>query len=303
MFRNNRGQVRSGWLIMLTMFLFLICSIVFAFPGTVWFNVINEEAIYMSNSEYMRALSKLPWVELAMNGGAVVGGIIATILAWKFINKQNVKDLGISINSVNMKDFVVGIGLGVLSMTLIFTILVMSGSVELEQSLLEPVFSVQSVSFLILYILVGFSEEMLGRGYIMKTMLDRGNSKLVALITSSIIFSLLHSMNPNVSILGLMNIVFVGILFAYMYLATNSLWMPIGYHITWNYFQGNVFGFPVSGIQSQSIYEVSLIEGRDLLTGGTFGPEAGLLATVVIMLGIVFTKIYSHRREEQSFDM
>ena len=96
----------------------------------------------------------------------------------------------------------------------------------------------------------------------------------------------MHGMNPNVSILGL-NIALVGILFAYMFVATNSLWLPIGYHITWNYFQGNVFGFPVSGTTPNGIYGVEVVAGRDWLTGGAFGLEGGLMATLLILVGFV----------------
>ena len=77
-------------------------------------------------------------------------------------------------------------------------------------------------------------------------------------------FQLAHGTNPNVSVLGLVNIALVGILFAYMFDATKSLWLPIGYHITWNYFQGNVFGFAVSGTTPHGIYNVSVENGNAL---------------------------------------
>ena len=116
------------------------------------------------------------------------------------------------------------------------------------ESIVKSQFSVFTISFLLLFILVGFSEEMFFRGYVMSTMASRGNKKWVIYVASALIFSIAHGLNPNVSILGLVNIALVGILFAYMFYATNSLWLPIGYHITWNFFQGNVFGFAVSGM-------------------------------------------------------
>ena len=72
----------------------------------------------------------------------------------------------------------------------------------------------------------------------MSTMASRGNKKWLIYVASALIFSIAHGLNPNVSILGLVNIALVGILFAYMFYATNSLWLPIGYHITWNYLPG-----------------------------------------------------------------
>jgi len=109
---------------------------------------------------------------------------------------------------------------------------------------------------------------------------------------SAIIFSIVHSMNPNVNVLGLVNVALVGLLFAYMFDTTKSLLMPIGYHITWNYFQGNVFGFPVSGTASQGIYNTAVSNGSTLLTGGEFGLEGGLLTTLMLGLGYLATKMY-----------
>lgn len=62
--------------------------------------------------------------------------------------------------------------------------------------------------------------------------------------------------------------------------------MPIGYHITWNYFQGCVYGLNVSGFDIQGIFS-SRILNDNLLTGGAFGPEAGILTTIVIAIGFL----------------
>jgi uncharacterized protein len=102
-------------------------------------------------------------------------------------------------------------------------------------------------------------------------------------------------LNPNLRVLGLVNIVLVGILFGYMYLKTNNLWMPIGYHITWNYFQGDIFGFSVSGLNQKGLYNISTFRDN-LLTGGNFGPEAGVLATVVIILGMLLILRIPYKR-------
>ncbi|WP_458414448.1 lysostaphin resistance A-like protein [Schinkia sp. CFF1] len=233
-----------------------------------------------------------PWIELLMNGGGVVGCLIGSLLVWKLINRRQIVDLGFQFNRLHMKNFVFGLFLGGVSMSIIFAILVFAGFVQLNSSLLVPKFSVYSFIFLILFILVGFSEEIFFRGYIMKTMEDRQNSKWLIYLISALIFSLFHGMNPNVSIFGLLNIGLVGLFFSYMYDVTKSLWMPIGYHITWNYFQGNVFGFPVSGTDPHGMYTITLQSTKEFITGGSFGPEGGLLATIVIVLGVIVTKLY-----------
>ena len=130
----------------------------------------------------------------------------------------------------------------------------------------------------------------------MTTLADNGNSKTVVYIVSSLIFGVAHLLNPNVAVLGIINIFLVGLLFAYMYDKTKSLWMPIGYHITWNYFQGNVFGFPVSGTTPHGLYGIDVSMGNNWLTGGSFGLEGGLLATLMIVLGFVVTNLYTKKR-------
>ncbi|QUW21438.1 hypothetical protein JSQ81_16800 [Sporosarcina sp. Marseille-Q4063] len=92
--------------------------------------------------------------------------------------------------------------------------------------------------------------------------------------------------------LGLINIAEVGILFVYMLYATNGLWLSIGYHIIWSYFQGNVFGFAISGTTPNENYSVELAAGRDWLTGGALGLEGGLMATLLILVGFVATRVY-----------
>src|SRR6185437_8234181 len=108
------------------------------------------------------------------------------------------------------------------SITFIFIILMATGNITLVNSFLNPQFSIFTLSYLILFILVGFFEEMFFRGYIMSTMASRGNKKWVIYVVSALIFSIAHGTNPNVSMLGLVNIALVGILFAYMFDVTDS---------------------------------------------------------------------------------
>jgi hypothetical protein len=78
---------------------------------------------------------------------------------------------------------------------------------------------------------------------------------------------------------------------AYIYIRSGNIWMCIGYHITWNYFQGYVFGFKVSGTNSQGML-TTVFPKNSILNGGAFGPEGGLFVTIVILLGILFVKLY-----------
>ena len=119
------------------------------------------------------------------------------------------------------------------------------------------------------------------------TVLKQTGNKWVAIIVSSIIFSVMHSLNPNMSILSYLNLFLVALLFAYMFLKSNNLWLPIGYHITWNYFQGYIFGFQVSGQSTESLYKLN-VPVNNIITGGGFGPEGGLVVTFIIIIGYIY---------------
>ncbi|WP_318614800.1 type II CAAX endopeptidase family protein [Sporosarcina sp. YIM B06819] len=294
MFKNQSGHVRAGWLILLTFAAMLIVQQLFSLPGI--FLLIFTEAPFSGVSDsqdILTALDTHPWIFLLMQGGGTAGAILITFLLWRFMNKGTMKQLGFR-GSLN--DLWFGLFLGALSITVIFIVLMATSNVTLINSWSNPQFSQYTITFLILFILVGVSEEMFFRGYVMSTMASRGNKKWVIYLVSAVIFSLAHMANPNVSIIGLVNIALVGILFAYMFGVTKSLWLPIGYHITWNYFQGNVFGFAVSGTTPNGIYGVEVAEGRDWLTGGAFGLEGGIPATALILAGFIATSLYAKWR-------
>ena len=297
MLKNNDGQVRAGWLIAIALVAMFIGQTIFALPGTILLGIMDA----MNNPDtlsldIMVLSDEYPWVFLLMQGGGTVGGLIVTLILWRYMNKKSMGELGFR---GSLTDLVYGLLLGAGSIAVIFILLLVSGNVEVVNAFSEPMFSTYTITFLIIFILVGFFEEIFFRGYVMTTMANRGNKKWLIYLVSAIIFSLVHGANPNVSIPGLINILLVGLLFAYMFDATKSLWMPIGYHITWNYFQGNVFGFAVSGTTPHGIYQVDISKGNDLLTGGTFGLEGGILATLMILVGFVLTNVYAKRKVQQ----
>lgn len=294
MFKNSQDQIRSGWIILIGLIAIYIFQSIFSIPGMIFLAVTeftNQSAAI--TIDMISAFENRPWVLLLTQGGGTIGGILATILLWKFLNKKTLKELGFKRS---WKDFLFGLFLGAISITLIFLLLLATGNIKLLNAFSQPDFNAFTLSFLIMFILVGFFEEMFFRGYVIKTMASRQNKKWVIYLVSAVVFSIVHGVNPNVSIIGLINIVFVGLLFAYMFEQTNRLWLPIGYHITWNYFQGSVFGFAVSGISPHGLYQIDITNGNALLTGGAFGLEGGLFATIFILIGFLITWLYTKNR-------
>ena len=137
---------------------------------------------------------------------------------------------------------------------------------------------------LAVFTFVAYSEEVLVRGYPLQ-LLEQRTGRVPALLITSAAFSLMHLANPGISWLALVNIFLAGILLGSAYFLTRSLWLPIGMHHAWNFVQGNVFGFPVSGQYEPSVF-VSINSGSEFVSGGIFGPEGGILASVVLVAGI-----------------
>ncbi|MFL6724482.1 MAG: CPBP family intramembrane glutamic endopeptidase [Sphingomicrobium sp.] len=132
-------------------------------------------------------------------------------------------------------------------------------------------------------IMPAFMEELLFRGILFRWLEEFGGS-WAALIVTSALFGLAHIFNPNASWFSSFAIaVEAGVLLGAAYMLTRSLWMPMGLHAAWNFTQGFIFDVPVSGMNQQGLVEAKL-SGPELLSGGTFGLEASVIALAIATL-------------------
>lgn len=210
--------------------------------------------------------------------------IIVPILIWKFVERKPLYKMGFERGKKSVKDFIVGLIFGAVSISAVFAILLNFSNISLAGSIGKPNFNMNALNGFILCIMTGFAEETFFRGYCLKSICEK-NSKLMAAGISSILFSALHLGNPNVTPLFFINVVLVGMLFSYMALKVN-IWLPIGFHSMWNYFEGNVWGFPNSGIVTKGIYETKIVNSN-VINGGLVVPEGGLAVTFIILIGLL----------------
>ncbi|MEV4565486.1 CPBP family intramembrane glutamic endopeptidase [Nonomuraea sp. NPDC049419] len=132
---------------------------------------------------------------------------------------------------------------------------------------------------------VAVTEELLFRGVLFRIVEERTGT-VIALVVSGLLFGAMHLINPNATLWGAFAIALTaGVMLAAAYIATRSLWLPIGLHFAWNFTQGGIFGVTVSGsgVQSGGLLNVTL-SGPSALTGGAFGPEASLFALLICMV-------------------
>ena len=162
--------------------------------------------------------------------------------------------LGFSIRNRYI-DFVAGFFVAFLIFGLGTMILILIDSIKLVDFHVDFPTLLKS---LFLFILVSFTEEILVRGYILNNLLTSMN-KYFALLISSAIFALLHLFNPHISTLSFLNLFLAGVLLGASYIFTKNLWFPISLHLFWNFIQGTILGFPVSGEYSDSLFSMYLV--------------------------------------------
>lgn len=234
------------------------------------FQLIGYSVAGIDFSEADRPI-KTSLQQLTINFFGLIGTFIILWVFMKFVDKESFTKLGFQTKG-RLIDFVIGLITGLIIMTLGYGFLI---SIK-EISFLKVNFNFNEIIIsVLLFTVVAIVEETLLRGYILKNLMFSFN-KYVALIVSSILFSLMHALNPNVDLFSLFNLFLAGILLGLSYIYTKNLWFPIALHLSWNLFQ-TFFGFNVSGKDTYSIIEFKISEAN-LLNGGAFGFEGSYLS-------------------------
>jgi membrane protease YdiL (CAAX protease family) len=240
----------------------------------------------------------------ALNGvGTVIVIFLTFLLAGWILDRRKFVDFGFHFSRVWWLDLGFGLGLGAVLMLFIFLIELAAGWITIDgfmQVSSSSSFLSAILASLVGFIAVGIYEEMLSRGYHLRNLAEGLNWRVwgargglwAGYLISSSVFGLLHATNPNASWISTLNLILAGLFLGLGFVLTGELAIPIGLHITWNFFQGNIFGFPVSGMKSGASLISIQQGGPDLLTGGAFGPEAGLVGIFAILVGSLLTILY-----------
>lgn len=210
------------------------------------------------------------------------------------VDKRNFPSLGLTKKEF-IKDNLLGLALGILMIVIIMLIMLITGNASILDRPLTPRVLQGVLIMFPAWAVQGFSEEFLVRGYMFPALSNRYGLKFGVLISASY-FALLHIGNPNVTVLGIINILLVGIIFTLMVMVHDNLWVASGFHIGWNYAQGHLVGIPVSGMgvgDSLTSFSVK----NNLYTGGDFGMEGGLICTLVLLaLGFLYFLFLKQKR-------
>jgi len=235
----------------------------------------------------------------------VAGFVAGTLGAAWLVDRRELSDLGLDRSPAWWADLGFGLALGVALPALVFAVELAAGFVRVTGLVVtrsDPSLAIGpgvapalALSLTLAYFVgVGVFEELLFRGYLLTNVAEGlagwrgiglGGSFAGATVVSSLAFGVGHWLNPNVTALALVNIALFGGLFAASYLLTGRIAAAVGLHVTWNFSIASLFGFPVSGFTTPVTAVAVEQSGPPLATGGSFGPEGGLVALGALLAG------------------
>ncbi|MBK1813114.1 CPBP family intramembrane metalloprotease [Clostridium sp. YIM B02505] len=215
----------------------------------------------------------------------VCGVQITLFFIWvKFVEKRPIKTMGFSAERPALS-YICGVVAGFLSILIITALLIIFKVVQVKgiNTSFSPLLFILIV---ISWMVQSSAEEIAIRGWLIPS-LGNKSTPFTSIVITSIIFGILHLFTSGVTILSFINLILSGAFFALIAIYYNNIWGVLGLHFMWNLTLGNIFGFPVSGFYGYG-ESILLTEATSasFLTGGTFGPEGGFIATVIVLIGI-----------------
>jgi uncharacterized protein len=272
--------------------LFFIFYMVFAILISYGGELILANQFGVSDSvirEMAKNESNIMLLSMLFNFGATV---LVIYLFWRFVIKKDFPEIGFNDNNW-IKNLILGMLCGIIAISLGFIICLIFGFVKVNSLAFSPP---DFTNYFIIFAMVSISEEMMTRGLMLSTLMD-GMNDYLALLLVAIIFGALHLFNDHVTTLSFINICIAGIFLGISYIHNRSLWFPIGLHFTWNFFQGPIYGYEVSGHKNVAIVSQT-IHGNDTFTGGEFGFEGSIIAIPIMLVAILAIHIYYSRVED-----
>jgi len=265
--RNDHGQLRNGWWILLFVAVFLASQLVYH-PVSKGLQGIGAGKGW---------LAPLPVVFLLL-----VTGICMRL------RRQRLSGVGLRLDAAWWRHALCGTTLGTAQMLAVAALIFLAGGVRFE---LDPARGLAALAYGIWFFTwVAVLEELLFRGFVFQRLVD-GIGAPTALLLTGVLFAIAHWGNPGMEgstmAWATLDNGLGAILLGLAYLRTGSLALPIGIHFGWNWTQGSLLGFDVSGLTQTGWLLPHLLDKPQWLSGGAFGPEASIFAVVVDALAVL----------------
>ena len=258
---DRQGQLRNGWWILVFIAVFLASQLAYR-PVSRGLQQLDI------NQDW---LSPLPVVFL----------LLVTWICTR-LRGQSLATVGLRIDASWLRQALWGVAIGSALMLAASAMILAAGGVRFAPDPAGGVVALAHGAWIFLW--VALLEEILFRGFLFQRMVD-GAGAWVALLLMAALFTVAHWGNPGMQgttqVLATIDTALGAILLGLAYLRTGSLALPIGIHFGWNWIQGSMLGFDVSGLDQAGWLLPELLDKPQWLTGGAFGPEASVFAMVV----------------------
>lgn len=218
--------------------------------------------------------------------GLIVAIITGTWLVLRRIDRRPYALLGLDFKRHALRDYAKGFLLGIANFMAIFMILWSAGHIDIRMASFNPLPIKSLISYFIAFNCAAMFEELFNRGYLFQTFME-GTRPWIATVVISLTFVAGHASNPGFAWNNAVFFFIHSVLYCILYLLTRSIWVPIGFHFSWNWIQGSIFGLTVSGVEVQDSLFICRTDGPVLVTGGTFGVEGSLISTMVSVIVII----------------
>ena len=224
---------------------------------------------------------------------------VANAVALRIYERGKLADIGLQWNRLSAANLGIGLGAGIAAALLVTAVPLLVGAAELKPSPELP-FNFGSIVFVSILLLFGaIGEEMLFRGYAFQVLITL-MGRYATLLPGAVLFAAAHSGNLNSSPLSLFNTFAMGALLGYAFLRSGDLWLPIGLHFGWNWTLP-LFGVNLSGFtMGMTGYAMHWNTGA-LWSGGEYGPEAGLVTSLVVVPVLGYALWRAPVRKQESF--
>ena len=257
--------------------LLLIASLVLGFLG--YGLVLGFEEVFHS------------WIASFAASLALIG---LYVLVVRWFEKEWAPDI---LAKRGLADLLLGLAIGVLFFCVVVGVMRLTGVCTLERLSFD--WDAQLSAFM-MFFGVAVGEEILFRGVLFKW-IDKRWGPWWALLVSGLVFGLVHVTNDNATWWsGIAIAIEAGLLLGAAYKWSGTLWLPIGIHWAWNYTQGNIFDFAVSGNDAGSTWLKVLTDGPDILTGGAFGAEASIIS-VLLGAALAAVLVWGYIKKKNQF--
>ena len=273
--------IRQGWLrVLLFGAGFCILTLLIAVPVVVMVAGVTTDQLKEQLLPTLEGLltSNYLWLMILLEFAI---SVISVVIFRLLIDRRGLSELGWSVDGF-AGEAITGLFMGPALLGIVALLMLATGHLQWVDITWDPSSLFVSLG---LMAVITVSEELVFRGYVLGNLMESFSNKWIALIVSAALFAAFHFTSPEISVLPFVNLFLAGLLLGINYIYTKNLWYSFFFHLSWNFFQGPLLGYRVSGMTFPSLLQTET-KGDMFITGGDFGLEGSILTTLIAAIAL-----------------